>query len=117
MESSKPLVRNALIALGVFTVVLVVLGMLYRTPLKTVNIVNDSSETITISTFVDSRFRVFSAQPGLRANVPLADQDADCSEQSFSISTPSGRKGGLTGRFCQDENHRVTDEDLGSAAD
>lgn len=114
MESSTPLLRKALIGLAVFTVVLVVAGMLYRTPLKTVNIVNNASETITITTYVDSKFRVFSARPGMRANVPLADQQSECSEQSFALSTPTGRKGELSGQFCQDENHPVRDEDLAS---
>jgi len=111
MESTRPILRRALIGLAVFTVVLVVVGNLYRTPLKTVNIVNHTDETITVTTLVDKRIRVFSAPAGGRATIPLADQDSSCSEQSFAISTPTKRKATLEGEFCQDENHAV-DESL-----
>ncbi len=112
MESTSPLLRRALIGLAVFTVLLVIAGNLYRTPLKTVNIVNETDETITVTTLVDKRLRVFSAPVGGRAGIPLVDQDASCSEQSFSISTPTKRKATLEGEFCQDENHPVTEADL-----
>lgn len=112
MESQRPILRWFLVGLAVFTVLVIVVGNLYQTPLKTVNIVNDADETITITTTVDKKVRVFSAAPGGRANVQLRDQDADCSEQSFAISTPSKRRARLEGRFCQDENHSVTNDML-----
>lgn len=112
MESNRPLLRWALLGLAVFTVLLVVVGNLYKTPLKTVNIVNETTETITITTTSENKVRVFSAIPGGLANVPLADQSEGCSEQSFKIRTPSQRTGLLEGRFCQDENHPVVEDDL-----
>ena len=117
MESSKPLLPRLLIGLALFTVAVVVIGNLYRTPLRTVNIVNETSETITITTTSEKKVRVFSATPGGRANVPRADQDADCSEQSFMIRTPSQRTSTLEGRFCQDENHPVREADLSEPPD
>lgn len=115
MESQRPILRYLLIGLAVFTVVLVVLGNMYRTPLKTVNLVNQTEETITITTTVDKKLRVFSAPSGGRANVELNDQSADCSEQSFTVTTPSKRRAELTGEFCQDENHPVTEEMLSAS--
>lgn len=112
MESQRPILRWFLVGLVVFTVLVVVVGNLYRTPLKTVNIVNETDETITVTTTVDKKVRVFSAPPGGRANVQLKDQEASCSEQSFAISTPSKRRVHLEGQFCQDENHAVTDDML-----
>ncbi|MDQ2624597.1 MAG: hypothetical protein M3Y20_05495 [Actinomycetota bacterium] len=117
MESQRPILRYVLIGLVVFTVVLVILGNMYRTPLKTVNIVNETSETITITTTAQNKVRVFSAPTGGRANVPLDNQDEDCSEQSFKIRTPSRRTATLEGQFCQDENHPVRESDLVTATD
>jgi len=115
MESQRPILRYLLIGLAVFTVLLVVVGNMYRTPLKTVNLVNETDETITITTTVDKKLRVFSARPGGRANVELADQSADCSEQSFTITTPTKRRAEVSGQFCQDENHPVTEEMLSAS--
>jgi len=112
MESTRPILRNALIGLAVFTVLVLIVGNLYRTPLKTVNIVNETTETITITTTSENKVRVFSAAPGMRAHVPLASQDEDCAEQFFTIRTPSHRTATLEGEFCQDENHPVREEDL-----
>lgn len=112
MESQRPILRWLLLGLVAFTVLLVVVGNLYKTPLKTVNIVNETSVTLTISTPVDGKIRVFSAPPEGRASVELRDQDASCSVQSMMISTPDKRRAELDGEFCQDENHVVTEDML-----
>lgn len=112
MEAQRPILRWLLGGLVLFVVALYVVGSIFRTPLKTVNIVNETSETITISTTVDKKVRVFSAQPGQRAHVKLVDQDASCSEQEMSITTPTKRRAKLEGTFCQDENHVVTEDVL-----
>lgn len=112
MESQRPILRWLLLGLAAFTVLLIVVGNMYRTPLKTVNIVNRTSETITITTTVDKKIRVFSTAPGGRAHIELADQGAECSEQSMAITTPSKRRTRLEGQFCQDENHDVTEDML-----
>ncbi|NLF05091.1 MAG: hypothetical protein GX593_08865 [Actinomycetales bacterium] len=112
IESTSPLLRRALIGLAVFTVLLLVVGNLYRTPLKTMNVVNETTETLTITTTIDKKVRVFSAPSGGRVSVPLTDQSQECSPHSMKLRTPSQRSGEISGEFCQDENHPVRESDL-----